>query len=328
MRSSKSSGFTLIELLVVITIIGILIALLLPAVQDARAAARKLQCANNMKQIGIAYENRKSAFVDPVENKWPLSGTPNWMPTRGLPGSSGSVAEMNHLWPSVLSPFLESKGEVYICPNGGYASGGAVISDLTVHFSGSFTPVPCDPSHPRCWVHKENPYWLGFEDWNDWDWNDLWLEFRELPGGDIEIECMGVSSSQNFAIVAPDGSVLAGMENLSWDGGDAGWKDKKVIISGSGTKNLSYAMNIRGHRLDGESHKVLFIEYEKRVANIIGDPATDNYHDMVAPRHKGLCNVLFADGRVAAMAPNEIDPMILERQIKYWLPRTDPKPTP
>lgn len=87
-------GFTLIELLVVIAIIAILIAMLLPAVQNAREAARRSQCRNNLKQIGLALQNYESSY-----RLFPPGVLGN--------SSTSSTSNLLHTWQTLQMPYLE-----------------------------------------------------------------------------------------------------------------------------------------------------------------------------------------------------------------------------
>ena len=88
-------GFTLVELLVVIAIIGILVGLLLPAVQAAREAARRMQCSNNLKQLGLSMHNYESTY-----QKFPMANVVNFRSATDLRGDGWT-------WHARILPFVE-----------------------------------------------------------------------------------------------------------------------------------------------------------------------------------------------------------------------------
>jgi len=99
----KRRGFTLVELLVVIAIIGILVALLLPAIQAAREAARRTECNNKMKQLGLALHNYHDTY-----KTLPYSGTASshWW---GVGWGVNTSQPGYHTWNELILPFIEQQ---------------------------------------------------------------------------------------------------------------------------------------------------------------------------------------------------------------------------
>jgi len=134
LQVSKSlRGFTLIELLVVITIIGILISLLLPAVQSAREAARRLACSNNLKQVGLAvlqYEAANSVF--PPSSQWDAADLTT------LPYYN--TAHLRPNWVALVLPYMEQQPLYDQCNRAAYLTDSSNLAFRSARLSVMLCP--------------------------------------------------------------------------------------------------------------------------------------------------------------------------------------------
>ena len=168
----RAGGFTLIELLVVIAVVGLLIAMLLPAVQAARESARRGQCVNNLKQIGVALSSYESAVrVFPpayLLTSGRQSGTAYGINypddgSNGLTGWAWGTLLLSHLeqqplfqslqlnlpcWAPENAPFVGTKVPVFLCPSA--TAGSTAMDAFTLHrYSGpSDDPIDAGPFSP------------------------------------------------------------------------------------------------------------------------------------------------------------------------------------
>lgn len=301
-------GFTLIELLVVIAIIAILIALLLPAVQQAREAARRTQCRNNMKQLGLAIHNYHDTFT-----RFPI-------------GEQSPVFRMN--WRFAILPYLEQNAIYAQCDTGyqfttpagvgGFASAGGsgygVGTGGNARLKGWFVPGFNCPSsalgtNSNAGPTKNNSELLQTHDYvgisgatpdpagrttvcsAQTGYGGIYCNNGFLAPNDCFSMKDGPDGTSNTMLVSEQSGPIAMQDYRSvyyggWSGMTSGTKAPQLTGSpwGSGTTSVRYAINPK--------------------TTAVGTDNTWDANTAFTSYHVGGINTLLADGSVRFLSDN------------------------
>lgn len=295
-RNKSLRGFTLVELLVVIAIIGILVGLLLPAVQAAREAARRMQCSNNLKQIGLALHNYESSFKA--------------MPAgcNGIPNAAGTNFNGHGwTWHASILPQLEQNNlfNAVQGPDGMGNELGGTTSGKPLVIRATIVPLFWCPSQPDVTAASQKN---GFQPAN-YNGN----MGTRIGNGNDDCICTGVSNLQQmmsdpWGCMNGDGifyvrsrtrfaDVIDGLANTIFvsevgdSGGDAighfsAGSDRKAMFSGGADSNPPTEMS------------------EFLIAAETNDPINGGAEEAAGSWHPGGAMFLMGDGSVQFLSEN------------------------